>query len=519
MTALRKGRRGGRNARHELRAAPLSEDKRPIRPGMAGGRYAPLTESDMNRIHHAILDSMETIGFADAIPSCVKLVTDAGGTLTDQGRLLFPRGLVEDMLTIAGRRFTIFGQDPKNDMEPWGNRTYFGTGGAAVHMVDIETGEYTDPGITDLYDIARLVDKLDNIHFFQRPVVARDMETSRDLDINTLYACISGTTKHVGTSWVSPEHVEESLNMLHLVAGSETAWRKRPFVSMSNCFVVPPFKFAEDACRCLETAVRGGMPVLLLAAGQAGATSPAALAGAVMQEMAEILAGIVYVNLLSPGHPAIAGPWPFVSDLRTGAMSGGSGEQALLSSACAQMCAYYDLTGGVCAGMSDSKMVDAQSGAEKGYTKALVGNSGANMIYESAGMHASLLGCCKESFIIDNDTIGGVLRAVRGIEVTDDTLSVEALRQVCEEGPGHFLGHDQTMELMETEYVYPAIGCRASPKEWMEMGSPSYNDRARGKTTEILSTHYPSHINADLDAAIREGFDIKLDRGYMSDMT
>jgi len=200
-------------------------------------------------------------------------------------------------------------------------------------------------------------------------------------------------------------------------------------------------------------------------------------------------------------------------------MSGGSGEQALLSSACAQMCAYYDLTGGVCAGMSDSKMVDAQSGAEKGYTKALVGNSGANMIYETAGMHASLLGCCKESFIIDNDTIGGVLRAVRGIEVTDDTLSLEALRQVCEEGPGHFLGHEQTMELMETEYVYPLVGDRTSPKEWVEMGSPAYNNRARQKTREILDSHYPSHINLDLDAIIREGFDIKLDRGYMSART
>ena len=116
---------------------------------------------------------------------------------------------------------------------------------------------------------------------------------------------------------------------------------------MSCCFVVPPLKFAADACRCLEAAVRAGMPVLLLAAGQAGATSPAALAGAVVQEVAEVLAGLVYVNLISPGHPAIFGPWPFVSDLRTGAMSGGSGEQALLTAACAQMGQFYDLPTGV----------------------------------------------------------------------------------------------------------------------------------------------------------------------------
>ena len=75
-------------------------------------------------------------------------------------------------------------------------------------------------------------------------------------------------------------------------------------------------KFATDACRNLELAVRGGMPVLLLSAGQAGATAPAALAGALAQEVAEVLAGLVYVNAIVPGHPAIFGLWPFVSVAR-----------------------------------------------------------------------------------------------------------------------------------------------------------------------------------------------------------
>ncbi len=113
-----------------------------------------------------------------------------------------------------------------------------------------------------------------------------------------------------------------------MIAGGEDKWRARPFVSQSNCFVVPPLKFAQDACACLELAVHGGMPVLLLSAGQAGATAPAALAGAIVQEVAECLAGLVYVNAIKPGHPAIFGTWCFVSDLRTGAMSGGSPEQA-----------------------------------------------------------------------------------------------------------------------------------------------------------------------------------------------
>ena len=506
-------RRGGRTARRELRAAPPT--KFAVRPGMEGGRYQPLSEAEVKRIHEAALDLLANLGLADAIPSCIELVTGAGGSVGDDGRLRFSRAMVEDALAKAGRHFVLHGLDPRHDLEPWGKKVHFGTAGAAVHMVDIDTREYRETTLADLYDLARLVDRLDNIHFFQRPIVARDMTDPRDLDFNTCYACVAGTTKHVGTSFVLPEHVDEAVAMLHLVAGGEAAWRARPFVSMSCCFVVPPLKFAEDACRCLEAAVRAGMPVLLLAAGQAGATSPAALAGVVVQEVAEVLAGLTYVNLIAPGHPAIFGTWPFVSDLRTGAMSGGSGEQALLTAACAQMAHYYDLPGGIPAGMTDSKYPDAQSGYEKGYTTALAGLAGVNLVYESAGMHASLLGCAFESFVIDNDMLAGVLRTVRGIEVTEDSLSIEAIRQVCTDGPGHFLGHDQTLELMQAEYVYPEIGDRTSPKEWVEQGSTVMTERAKQRTREILAAHYPAHLDAALDARIREGFDIKLPRRAM----
>ena len=108
--------------------------------------------------------------------------------------------------------------------------------------------------------------------------------------------------------------------MLDMAAGGEGRFRERPFCHMSSCYVVPPLRFAQEACETLEKVVRLGLPVILLCAGQAGATSPAALAGAAVQEVAEALAGVVYVNLISPGHPILFGAWPFVSDLRTGAI-------------------------------------------------------------------------------------------------------------------------------------------------------------------------------------------------------
>jgi trimethylamine--corrinoid protein Co-methyltransferase len=303
--------------------------------------------------------------------------------------------------------------------------------------------------------------------------------------------------------------------MLHAIAGGEDKWRERPFVSQSNCFVVPPMKFAADACRCLEVAVRGGMPVLLLSAGQAGATAPAALAGALAQEVAEVLAGLVYVNAIKPGAPAIFGTWCFVSDLRTGAMSGGSPEQALLSAAAGQMGNFYDLTTGTASGMTDSKVADAQAAGEKALNHALVGNSGANMIYESAGMHASLLGFSLESLIIDNDIIGATQRTIKGIEVNEEKLSFETIKDVCLNGPGHYLGSAQTLELMQTEYLYPAIGDRRSPNEWTEQGSTDALQRAAQRVQELLAHHHPSHVPEAIDAAIRQKYPVKLDRAAM----
>jgi trimethylamine---corrinoid protein Co-methyltransferase len=508
-------RRGGREARRALRARAIPIAEAAVRPGMEAGRYKPLADRDMDRIHQAVLGLLETVGFGQAIPSCIELMTARGCFLNAKGRLCIPRALVEDILAGCARQFPLYGREPKHDMEPWGNRVHFGTAGAAVHIVEPETRSYRESLLADLYDAARIVDLCDHIHFYQRPITARDMASGHDLDINTIYACLAGTSKHIGTSMVAPDHVNEVLQILHLVAGSEEKWRARPFVSQSNCFVVPPMKFAEDACRCLEAAVRGGMPVLLLSAGQAGATAPAALAGTLVQAVAECLAGLVYVNSVIPGAVAIWGPWPFVSDLRTGAMSGGSGEQALITSGCAQMGHYYNLTVGSAAGMCDSKLPDVQAGYEKGVTASLSAMTGINLLYEAAGMHASLLGFCLESLLIDNDMLGSINRNVRGIEVNDETLSVGVIGEVCMEGPGHYLGHEQTLTLMQKEYIYPALGNRMSPKEWNEAGKPDIVERASAKKREILASYFPDYLPREIDDVIRSRHDIKLPRERM----
>ena len=341
-------------------------------------------------------------------------------------------------------------------------------------------------------------------------MVCRDIADNFEMDMNTIYACCAGTSKHVGTSFTQPEFMQGAFDLIHLIAGGEEKWRARPFISNSNCFVVPPMKFATEACKVMEACIEGGMPVLLLSAGQAGATAPAPIATAIVQAVAECLAGVVYVNAMKPGHPAIFGTWPFVSDLRSGAMSGGSGEQALLTAGCAQMHHFYNLPGGAAAGIADAKMPDMQAGWEQAISNVMAGLSGLNLVYEAVGMHASLLGFCLESLVLGDDMLGQVQRCIRGIDVTEDALSLETMKQVCLGGPGHYLGHGQTLSLMQTEYIYPRIADRTSPKEWAEVGKPNLVKAATAHKNKILGAPRKQIIDPAFDKEIRAKFKIHL---------
>ena len=465
----------------------------------------------MEDTYQAALDLLEHIGMGSSTPEFVALVTAEGGRVDEHDRLRFPRGLVERIVSeVAATGFTVYALDPDKGVEIGGDRVYFATAGAGVLMLDHGTGRFRESTLRDVYDTGRLVDRLDNIDIYIRTVVARDMVEARDLDLNWAYACMASTAKPIGTSMFDPSHVAEIAVMFDLALGGDGRFRQRPFCIANNTFVVPPLRWAEDSALTLAEQARAGFPVTLLSAGQAGATSPAALAGSLAQALAECLAALTCVNLISPGHPCIMGMWPFVSDLRTGAMSGGSGEEAILNAASAQLINWLGLPSGVAAGMADSKLPDNQAGYEKAMTVSLAAHAGANVIYEAAGMLASIMAASHEALVIDNDMLGSINRTVRGIEVTPATLSTEVIEAVVL-GEGHFLGHQQTLSMMQTEYTYPLIGDRLSPDDWMDAGATSATDRAHRWVTDTLDHHHPSHLTPEIDARIRRAFPIRLD--------
>jgi len=274
-------------------------------------------------------------------------------------------------------------------------------------------------------------------------------------------------------------------------------------------------RFGRENLELLIDASKMGLTSDIAVPPQAGATGSAPLAGTLAQAVAETLSCLAIVNLISPGCAMTFAAWPFITDLRTGSFTGGSGEQALIGAAAIQMGNFYNLPTSVGCGMTDAKIPDAQYGYEKSLTYALAAHAGANRLCEFGGMIGSLMGCSFESMVIDNDAAGMILRTLRGIEVSDETLSLDVIHD-CAIDPGHFLGNKQTLEYMENEYVYPELMNRDQTDKWEKDGGIDLFERSKEATQKILNNHFPNYFGSALDAKIRETFPIRLPEHAMT---
>ena len=429
--------------------------------------------------------------------------------LDDDGRLFFPKSLVEDVIAGAARDFVLHGQSPDHDIEVRDGHVHFATGGAAVKMLDFDEGTYRPSTLDDLYQIARVADTMANIQWFARPVVATDVEDIRELDLNTVYAIARGTQKHLGTSITFDRHVTEIIEMLDLMTGQTGGFQKRPFLSVHATTIVSPLTFAQESSDVASAAARAGdahsqpdRPAsrrnIACGAGRNAGTGGGGEPRGIGGDQSGGARSSCHCQRLA-----------FVADLRTGAFSGGGGEQALLSSAQSQMMRYYKLPTGVPAGMTDAKLPDNQAGYEKALTVLMAAQAGPDFVYESVGMMASLLGFSLEAMTIDDEMITNIRRILRGIHVTDDTLSLDVIDDVAR-GPGHFLGNAQTLAMMESEYVYPELADRDSPDNWHEKGSMDIWRRACERVFDILNAPHPDHITDENDDVVRARFPIRL---------
>lgn len=504
-------RRGaGRAARHKQRQTK-GAIAHPCPPGQSGGTYRPLSNKAVTDIIDTAYRLLSEIGLGEVPPELQELALAKGAYLNEAGRLCYSRTMIESIIDKAPKSFMLYGRDTKHDIEIGGSKVYYGTGGAAVQTLDTDTGLYRASTLHDLYEFTRLADQMDNLSWFTRICVATDVPDIHELDLNTIYALIAGTQKHVGTSFTLGSAVAPAIAMFDHAMGGAGAFAKRPCCKVHISPIISPLKYGEDAFDVAKAAIAHNMPINAIIAAQSGATAPAPLAGMLAQTTAETLAALMMVNVIQPGYPMIFSNWPFVVDLRTGSFSGSGGEISVLNAAAAQISNTLGLVSGVASSMADAKAVDAQMGVEKGLSSLAAGLAGANMIYESAGMMASLLGASFEAMILDNEMLALNQRAIRGVEVNEETLGFDAIRQAVY-GDGHFLGGENTMNAMLRDYYYPTLANRDSPTVWEETGAPDAWHAAKTQLAQLQSEPRDNYLSQEADARIRDQFPIKLSR-------
>jgi len=175
----------------------------------------------------------------------------------------------------------------------------------------------------------------------------------------------------------------------------------------------------------------------------------------------------------------------------------------LLNAAAAQLAHYWQLPFYATGGMSDSKIPDVQSGYEKALNLLPAALAGANFIHDAAGLIEFALTVSYEQYVIDNEIIGMVMRALKGIEVSEETLALEVIDKV---GPGgNFLAEPHTIAHMRSEFFFPKVSDRSRREKWLAEGGKDARQRAREIAINILATHKPLAIPRDIQAKIKSG--------------
>jgi trimethylamine--corrinoid protein Co-methyltransferase len=478
---------------------------------LSGGQYQPLSSEQLQIIHKAALNILERTGFGyeSGLDETLEMLEKAGVTWDrERSRLFFPSRLVSEKAAQAPERVVLYSRDGKNDLDLTQHHVHLGTGGAAIKVLDLETGEARPSTLEDLYQLGRLVDQLDNIRFFLRPCIPTDIPGAA-YDVNVFYACMKATGKHVMAGVNDVSNFYKVLDLTTMVAGGSERLRERPGISVITSFAISPLKLDTQTTLIMQEAVRNRIPVALSCAPMAGSTSPVTMAGTLAQIHAEQLAGITICQLTKPGAPLLYGGIPGMANLSTMGYLGGGVECGMMNAAIHQLAEFIKVPNYNSSGLTDAKVPDTQAGWEKGITTLLAAMGGSNYIHHAAGMLESMLSVAYEQFVMDDEIIGMCSRVLKGIDVDPEHLALDVIDSV---GPGgNFMTSTHTLEHMRTEFFNGnGLTDRKGRDKWTAEGSKDARTRAREMAKKMLKNEEKSYIPADLDRLIREKYEILL---------
>ena len=439
-----------------------------------------LSEEDIESVHRGMLRILSTTGVRLEHEPSLRVLESAGCKVDhEQRRVYIPPALVEESIRLAPSSFPLRARDPDNSIMMGGNTLYFAPA-PGQNTVDLDTWEPRQATRQEYYDGVRVLDYLPTMHFFTTytPYFGYAGVPPCMSMLESLAARVRNSSKCVV---VGHSHGSEQFAIqIAQALGIEV---------IGTCTAAPPLTYFEDALESAFHLAEAGMAVRIVGAPVMGASAPATLAGGLVSNLVEVMAGIVLVQVIRPGTRVMVLDFAMPMNMSTGAPAFGNVAVCIHISAFNQLFRHYGIPTYNADGYPGSKQPDFQSAYEKSFRAIFTAVSGGSSRPLHGGVYGELSHHPLQA-VLDDDIAGMVGRYLEGMTVNDETLALDLIEQIGPV-PGHFLGQAHTRKWWRAEQYLPHAADSLTYPEWMNQGKKGCVDYARERLEGILQTHKP----------------------------
>jgi len=493
----RSGRRG-----RDRRERSAGVNQRPWR--QVENPFPPLeilNEDGLKAIEDTALTILEEIGMDFLHPSAHDILKKAGAKVEPgSDRVRFDRDLVMESVAKAPSRYTLHARNPEHNLEIGGRWLTFGAVSSPPNVSDVAGGRR--PGSKQDFDkLLRLGQTLNCVHLFGGyPVEPVDLPpATRHLDCLSSFIRLTDKLYHAYS--LGRARILDGLEMARIARGiSEEQFCREPSLTTVINTSSPLRLDGPMIEGMIEMAMRNQC-IIITPFTLSGAMAPATLAGALAQQHAEALAGIAFTQIVQPGCPVMYGGFTSNVDMKSGAPAFGTPEYAKAVIAGGQLARRAGVPYRT-SGVNAANGIDSQAAYEAMMSLWPAVMAHGNMIKHAAGWMEGGLTASFEKMVIDAELLQMMTDFLLPLEVNDDTLGLDAIREV---GPGgHFFGTAHTLARFETAFYPPLLSDWRNFETWEEAGRPLTLDHASRLVSELLAEYQPPPldpgISDELDA-------------------
>ena len=445
-----------------------------------------LSNQEVEQIHEGTLEILRDCGVKFEDEEALKILSEAGCQVDRDTMLVrFPVKVVEEALKQKPDIFDLKGRNPKYDLKFSGEEVYF-TNHSAPRIMDWRTGKPRAATLEDVDKWVTIIDALEDYHacFSTATSLAdKPVEVFREFILAEIFRFTEKST--IGTSLKGcPKWI---------IRLAEVVGEKLMATTSSSSPLVCP----EPMCRAIIEYARADHPVAIQGGSAMGATSPTTIAGTLVLQNSEVLAGMVLTQLVKPGIGMFYGSETLPMDMRTGRLATGAVEVGILNAATSQIAHFYSTPYMALYPMTDANSQDQQCGYEKGIQLVLSVLAGVSYNISGGGVEDEHLSSF-EQLVIDNDTYGMMGRLLGGITVDDNSLAIDLIKEVGPI-PGTYLNKRHTRDFWRKENYIPRLSSRMSHSRWEREGSKDIVELARENVAEIMKKHTPVPLPKEMD--------------------